>query len=134
MRPPRLLVAWAWTALIFVLCWTPRAFVPEGEGASRPFPIPYFDKFIHLALFAGFSFWWMVAGTLRARWVIAAGLLATLVSELGQMAPVVNRDANWPDGLADGLGLLAGLVVYHRASRRFPAFAPPIPGWVDRLA
>ena len=134
MRPPRLLVAWAWTALIFVLCWTPRAFVPGEHGASRPFPIPYFDKFVHFALFAGFSFWWMVAGTLRARWVVALGLLAALASELGQLAPAVNRDANWPDGLADSLGLLAGLVAYRWASRRFPAFAPPGPGAVDRLA
>lgn len=134
MRPPRLLVAWAWTALIFTLCWTPRALVPEGEGATRPFPIPYFDKMVHFGLFAGFSFWWMVAGTIRARWVVAAGVGAAILSELGQLVPVVNRDANWPDGLADTLGLLGGLAIYAYASRRYPAFAPPAPGAADRLA
>ena len=103
-------IAWCWTLLIFVACWTPRQLVPEEPDLAKPFLVANFDKLIHFLLFAGFSFWWLATGRIKARWIVVAGVAATALSEFGQLAPIVSRDATWPDAWADLIGLVGGLV------------------------
>ena len=118
MHSRRTIAAWLWTLLIFVLCWTPRALVPEGEGPRTMFLIPHFDKVVHFTLFVGFAYLWLAAGTIRAWWVVVLGIAAAVVSELGQANSIVRRDANWPDGFADTAGVAVGLLAYYATRRR----------------
>ena len=121
----RSLVALAWTLLIFGLCWTPRTLLPIVEEPSNLLIFLQIDKIVHFALFAGFGFLWGMAGV-RTRWVITTGILAALVSELGQATTFVNREAEWSDGTADVLGVFAGLAALALVQR---FLAPP-----ERLA
>lgn len=124
MRLARNFAAWFWTLLVFVLCWTPRQFVPEGEGPRVVFLFPYFDKVVHFVLFAGFAFLWLFAGVRRIGWVFAAGVAVAVITELGQANSIVRRDANWPDGFADTLGVLAGILTFELAGRWVPKLRP----------
>ena len=119
----RSLLAWSWTASILGLCWIPRSMMrSEGIGPG-PLGIPHLDKFVHFTLFAGFAFvWaWSIGGKIRA--IFLAGVGLAILSELGQMMPIVNRDAGLDDGLADVAGVLAGLGTYAllRRATRSPA-------------
>ena len=116
---PRALLASCWTLVILALCWIPRTLLPVNERAAKPFTIPNLDKLIHMGIFAVFAVLWMRVGDSprRGRWVLVAGLTLAVLSELGQEIPVVNRDASVADGLADGLGVVAGLLG-HEAARR----------------
>ncbi len=98
--------------VVFGLCWAPRRLLPVQEEHAVPFLFASFDKVVHFALFAGFAFLWMFTGRFKARWVLVAGFAVAALSELGQALPIVNRDAEWPDGLADALGVLVGCAVY----------------------
>ena len=104
-------LAWSWTALILLACWTPKAYMGRVEAGPRPFFIPNLDKLVHLGIFFGFAYLWMGIGSSkdRAWWVLAAGLLLTVATELGQMIPFVNRDATVGDGLADMGGVVLGI-------------------------
>ncbi len=94
--------------------------LPINENPPVPLLFGYLDKAVHFFMFAGFGFLWMFARAGKARWVIAAGIAAAAISELGQMAPAVNRDAEWSDGLADVLGVLAGVGVSRFGWAMFP--------------
>jgi len=112
--PWRSRFAWAWTLVIFLLCWIPRNYLSEQERLPKPLFIPNFDKLIHLGIFAIFSVLWMRAGTSsrRAWWILLAGVAVAFITEIGQELPVVNRDASLADGLADFAGVVVGLVGY----------------------
>ncbi len=112
MRISRTQIAWLWTLLVFGACWTPRQMMPGGEGEAIIFPKSNLDKFIHFALFFGFAWCWIQTRSIRTRWVLAAGIAATAATEIGQLAPIINRDATWPDAAADLLGLVSGLMVF----------------------
>ena len=120
MRLVRTCAAWLWTLLVFGICWTPRQYVPEGDGPKVVFLFPYFDKVVHFGLFAGFAFLWLFADALRVRWVIIVGVAVAAITELGQANSIVRRDANWPDGFADTIGVVAGVLAYGLAQRWFP--------------
>ena len=124
---PRALLASCWTLVILALCWIPRTLLPVNERAARPFTIPNLDKLIHMGIFAVFAVLWMRVGDSprRGRWVLVAGLALAILSELGQEIPVVNRDASVADGLADGLGVVAGLVGYEVARKILSRRAVP---------
>jgi VanZ family protein len=112
--PPRSRLAWAWTVVILALCWIPRAYLGSVEHSPKPFFVPNFDKVVHLGIFAVFAFLWMRVGSSSRRgwWVLLAGVALAVVSELGQDLPIVNRDANLADGLADTLGVIVGLMAF----------------------
>lgn len=124
---PRALLAACWTLVILALCWLPRTMIPANEGAARPFSIPHLDKVIHAGIFAVFAILWMRVGDSprRGRWVLVAGLALAALSELGQEIPIVNRDAGLADGLADGLGVVAGILGYEVARRLLAKQAVP---------
>ena len=122
-------IAWLWTILICAACWTPKAMMPKEEEVSVPFLIPNFDKLVHFALFAGFAFLWLFAGRVKLRWVLVSGIALTALTEIGQLAPIVNRDATWPDAGADLLGLLGGIGLATLGRILFPkVWQPSISG------
>ena len=114
-RPARRLwtgAAVAWTILILVLCFLPADWLGVAaveEGFFR-IPMPAPDKVVHFTLFAGFAVLWTLASWPRraAVAVAAAGLALAVGTELGQNLPIVARDGNLLDALADSLGVLAG--------------------------
>jgi hypothetical protein len=99
-------------AVALLLLW-PGQHLPKGPN------LPWFDKLVHLALFAVLTFSWMVlAGLLRPKpyWLllwIAAGVSAYgLALEWAQQAIAMQRSFDWWDWLADTAGaLLAWLLL-----------------------
>ena len=82
----------------------------ESSGAFQDaFPI---DKLIHFSMFAVFGLLWMRVGSAGGRRgkVLAGGIILAVVTELGQLIPVLGRDAGLLDALADTGGLIAGIV------------------------
>ena len=116
---PRVLLAWTWTFVIFVLCWVPRLYLPGEERLPKPFFVPNFDKLVHMGIFAVFAVFWLRVGqsNRRWRWVFLGGLALATITELGQMNRFVNRDGNFADGFADMMGVVVGLVAYFLALR-----------------
>ena len=108
MRPKTTWLAVAWTLIVFGICWTPRTMMPVAEDLPKPFLLQHLDKVVHFGAFAVFGLAWIAAAPGRAGRVTAAGVAAAVLSELGQATPLVNRDAEWGDGLADVLGVFAG--------------------------
>jgi hypothetical protein len=151
--PPRSRPAWAWTVVILALCWIPRSYLGTIEHSPKPFFVPNFDKLVHLGIFAVFAILWMRVGSsgrragsivpaaeplearvtkleqyLHAWWVFVAGVALAVVTELGQEVPIVNRDANLADGLADSLGVLVGLLGFGVARKILDKRAMPAEG------
>jgi hypothetical protein len=112
----RLTVAWLSTLLVLVLCLTPR-FVSE----TRFFP--HSDKLAHFAMFALYSYTWARAvgpsGLTRrhATAILALGLGLALATEVLQGLPVIHRDPDPLDALADAAGSLAGVALGAVAGR-----------------
>jgi VanZ family protein len=115
----RALLAWCWTLVIMALCWTPRVYLGVDERIHRPFSITNLDKAVHLGIFAVFSFSWMRVESprFRAGRILIAGLALAVITELGQETPFVNRDATLGDCVADGLGVVVGIVAYELLGR-----------------
>jgi VanZ like family len=107
-------LAWFWTLVILVLCWIPRMYLTGEEKLAKPFFVPNFDKLVHMGIFAVFAVLWMRVGSSsrRAWWVVAAGVALAVITEIGQVLPIVNRDCNVADGLADSVGVMVGLGAY----------------------
>ena len=89
-------------------------FAPASDVPSSP---PGVDKVVHLSLF--------LALALTARWagvgrqVTAVSLLLyAAVSEVLQGTDLVGRDAELLDGVADAVGVLAGLLLWALSHRR----------------
>ncbi len=130
----RLLAALGWTILIAGLCWTPRAVVREVEEEAGFWLVPHFDKVVHLGMFAGFAFLWLAAAR-RPRYgaVALAGLAFAVATELGQLAPQVNRTADLDDAVFDLVGVALGSLAFRfatarRARKRDAASAPVATG------
>jgi VanZ family protein len=125
LKTYRLSLAVLWTLTILALCWLPGDFVRDVEEESSLFEIPNLDKVIHWGIFLLFTTLWLRVGSSRWRfvWVGLAGLLLAILSELGQMLPIVGRDGNLADGVTDCIGVLLGIVLA-------PALEPPM-RWLE---
>ena len=114
-------LAAAWTLAILVVCWTPGHLIDESRRGSSRLHLPVnFDKLVHLGIFAVFGVLAMraLASRSRAAKVFAAGLALAAISELGQMTPMVHRDAGLADGIADALGLALGVAAQAVVTRQ----------------
>jgi VanZ family protein len=71
----------------------------------------HLDKLVHLAAFAGFGLLWkrVSPGRRTGIMILAAGALLAIISELGQAMPVVGREPDVLDAIADVLGVLIGI-------------------------
>jgi cytochrome bd-type quinol oxidase subunit 2 len=106
----RLAAAVIWILVILALCWTPKFVVHKVEDDSF-FELPSLDKFVHGVIFIVLAILWLrVASSRRAIWtIILGGFALGIISELGQMMPFVQRDANLFDMLTDWAGVLIGI-------------------------
>ncbi|OSZ82691.1 hypothetical protein CAP35_05360 [Chitinophagaceae bacterium IBVUCB1] len=103
------LIAGLWTLLIFILCFIP------GQGLPKV-NIPLADKWAHMLLFGVFAILWhrtVPNGGIRYKFML---LLITVyvgwLVEYVQGHYVPNRSQDNVDTLADGIGGLAGIVLF----------------------
>jgi hypothetical protein len=114
-------LAWGTTVVILILCLAPLPKLPEGDVEKR---IPNLDKLVHFAMFAAFGYFWCasVVSKKSAMKILTAGLALGIGTELLQGIPIFERDPGALDALADGLGVVAGVVVgWPRESTPDPA-------------
>ena len=118
----RVLPAVLWTILILVMCWTPDVWIPVGEGPeSFVFKVIHLDKIVHAGIFTVFSLLWLRAlpnGKQRFLWVGLAGTALAAITEIVQNVPIIHREGEFVDSVADVVGLVLG----------FPLFL-----WVERM-
>ena len=95
------------------LCWLPKGVVHKVEESSSWFDIHNLDKAVHCGIFVGFAVLWVRVWPSRRRyaWVGLMGLGLAALTEIGQLLPVVGRDANFADGATDMLGCVIGLAL-----------------------
>ena len=104
-------LAWIWTMVVLVICWTPKSVLPVSEDVPRAYLLPHPDKWVHAGIFAVFAFLWMRAWKAPGRiWkILVVGLALALITELGQATWLVQRDADIFDALADAVGVVLGI-------------------------
>jgi hypothetical protein len=109
------------TVAILVACFLPD----PGLAPSNEFP---WDKVAHALAFAAFAFCWRGAG-LAPFFVLAAGVVLTSATEIGQGLFLPERTAGWgdvaADVAADVAGLATGLLLNRLTGAR--TLAPPLP-------
>jgi len=103
-------VATLWTLLIFIGCFMPGKDLPKVD-------VRFIDKWVHIVLFAGFSFLWLCARPLfKLSWLFSMFLIATALGgaiELLQGAlPALGRACELLDAVADSVGALCGILVF----------------------
>ena len=111
-RDRRKLLAWLGTCLIVTLCLWPKTWLPAREASPRN--APHADKVIHFAMFAVFGLLWMRVGPVsRARvgLVLAAAVALAIGTELLQGLPLIARDPDPFDAIADVLGGAMGVAL-----------------------
>ena len=103
------MLAIGWTLLIFVLCLLPGNELPRVD-------IPFIDKWAHVVLFAGFSFFWLCAYPSRRwlplLWWLALSIFVGWLVEYIQGHFVPGRFQDNMDTLADAVGGLAGIIIF----------------------
>lgn len=102
-------LAIGWTLLIFILCFIPGNELPRID-------IPFIDKWTHVILFAGFSFFWLCAApTTNAIRLLAWLLLAIFIGWLVEYIQghyVTGRFQDDMDTVADAVGGLVGILIF----------------------
>ena len=103
------LLATGWTLLIFVLCLLPAKEIPDVD-------IPFIDKWAHVLLFAGFSFFWLLGYPTRRLlpllWWLALSVFVGWLVEYIQGHYVPGRFQDNMDTLADAVGGLLGIIIF----------------------
>jgi VanZ family protein len=113
LKSLRLVAAVIWTLTIMTLCWLPGEVVRKVEESSSWFEIHHLDKAVHCGVFIVFSVLWVRVWPTwrRYAWVGLMGLGLAALTEIGQLLPVVGRDASVADGATDMLGCVIGLAL-----------------------
>jgi hypothetical protein len=112
-RDRKILLAWLGTFLVVALCLFPKRSMPVSEGSA--IVIPHLDKLLHFSMFAFLGLLWTFAlrspMPLRATKVFLVTLALAIGTELGQGHPLVQRDPDRYDAIADTLGGAAGIAL-----------------------
>lgn len=108
-------MAISWTIVIFVLCFLPSTELPRVS-------IPFVDKWVHVLLFAIFTFLWLLAFPGRQLWrlvmVLCSGcLIGLLVEIIQEMLPTLGRSFDSMDILADAAGAGLGVLLFALIAR-----------------
>ena len=102
------------TLLVLFLCLLPRAWMGPEDNIHL---IPHADKLVHFGMFFLFAFLWARAAepgnAFKARLflIAAAVVLLAIATEWAQGLPIVDRDPDRFDALADTIGGFVGLVL-----------------------
>jgi len=104
----------AWISLIVYGCLTPASSLPK----IRLFIIPYFDKFVHFALFFGLGIllirYLIDINKFKTHKAVIAGFIFTVLlavaTEVLQNILPINRDSDIIDLLADFIGIALSII------------------------
>ncbi len=96
-------LAFAITLIIFVLCTMPSKDLPKNENFN--------DKIAHFVAFAGWAFCWQFAFKNYSR-ILILGVIYDILIEFwqGSLPISFHRSFDWYDALADGMGIVIGLI------------------------
>lgn len=111
-RDRRKYFAWFGTVLIVALCLWPKNLMPTSETSSKN--PPHADKVVHLAMFAVFGLLWMrvqPSSRSTAMFVFLAGVGLAIGTEVAQGLPLIARDPDPLDALADVAGTVVGIAL-----------------------
>lgn len=98
-------LVFAVTLVIFVLCTIPSENLPDAD-----------DKTAHFVAFAGWAFCWQFAFKNYQKTLIFGIIYGILIEFWQGSLPVsFHRSFDWYDALADGVGVIIGLVVVYVA-------------------
>jgi len=113
LRRIRLAAAIVWTLAIMALCWLSPRWVHKVESSSSLFELPNLDKDFHWGIFCVFAVLWLrTSRSSRRYWLVALGGRGIVKKKkLVQNLPIVDRDGNVPDAIADLIGVLIGLAI-----------------------
>jgi VanZ family protein len=106
-----------WLVLVHILLLLPGNSLPKEKIGL----IPHLDKLVHFGLYfvmvAGWALFFNLKTDLtqnqKRNWNIILVLLAIgdgIIIEFMQASPIINRDFDWLDALADGVGAIVGLI------------------------
>ncbi len=112
----RVVVAVLWTIVILVLCWTPQALLPMNERTELLTQELHLDKFVHTGIFTVFTVLWLrtqPTGKTRYLWILLAGTALAAITEVMQNLPIINRECEFEDAMADFAGVLFGFPLFH---------------------
>jgi hypothetical protein len=115
IMPLRVVLAVLWTIMILVLCWTPQALLPVSEEQDSLVQQFHLDKFVHAGTFTVFCVLWLRTRIARRSWyvsVLLAGTALAALTELVQNLPLINREGELGDFIADFAGLLLGFPLF----------------------
>jgi VanZ family protein len=109
-----------WTFLIMAICWLPIGMLTPGGGGEHPRAFPHLDKVVHAGVFTVFGVLWLLSipGKSRFLVVLAAGAALAGATEYGQSLPIIGRDADVADGVADVVGVALAFPVFLVLLRR----------------
>jgi VanZ family protein len=123
----------AWLVLVHILLLMPL----EGSHERKLELIANFDKLIHFGLYGVLTTAWVVyflraksfSKTQKIIFSVALLLIAIgdgIAIEFLQKTPLIHRDFDWNDALADGLGAVAGIFFGNYLHRKFYAKEKPL--------
>lgn len=93
-------LAFAITLVIFILCTMPSEQLPKGN-----------DKTAHFVAFAGWAFCWQFAFKNYIKTLILGILYGVFIEFWQGSLPIsFHRGFDWYDALADGVGVIIGLI------------------------
>lgn len=111
-------LALGWLLIMCILFFLPGKAFPEENWMSAV----YFDKWVHVGLFAVLVFLWSSAFDLdlpkNSGYLVGAVVLYGVAVEFIQRDWVANRSFDVFDILADTVGALTGLVIWLRVYRK----------------
>jgi hypothetical protein len=99
-----------WTLAIIVACTLPGQSLPDA-------PVVGFDKVVHIGMFVGWAFLWMMLFPEKTRFIFLIGIFFGILLEFYQQLLPFDRSFDWWDALADGVGTLAGTLLFLLISR-----------------
>lgn len=116
-----------WSLIILWIISIPGTSIPS----SKLFDIPHFDKLVHAAVFAVFTF--LLTYGLRMQQIIVlnkypytisllVGVVYSMLTEWIQLRFVDSRSGELYDLIADLAGCLMGVLLYYYLNRYFPSF------------
>ncbi len=103
-------IAILWTLLIFIGCFTPGNELPKVN-------VPLIDKWVHLVMFGGFSFFWLCANPKINLFRLSGLLLISIalgsaIELLQGLFKFLGRSMEFMDAVADSVGGLLGILLF----------------------
>ncbi len=103
-------IAILWTLLIFIGCFTPSNEIPKVN-------VPLIDKWVHLVMFGGFTFFWLSANpnikiSRLSGLLLISIVLGSLIELFQGLFKFLGRSMEFMDAVADSLGGLLGILLF----------------------